>query len=93
MGKPKENTIAKIDILSAKLITSSLSESKKELIAALTERCHTMNIHKAKLVYFKEIKVLMTRCMTAVECGNLTEKEVWQSLEKDFHRLLQAKNG
>ena len=93
MGKPKENTIAKIDDLNSILAESALSEPKKELIAALAGRCHSMNIHKAKLVYFKEIKLLLTKCLAAVESGEMTEKDQWQSLEKEMLRLLNAKNG
>ncbi|MBU0908701.1 MAG: hypothetical protein KJ717_03970, partial [Proteobacteria bacterium] len=75
MGKPKENTIAKIDDLNSILAESALSEPKKELIAALAGRCHSMNIHKAKLVYFKEIKLLLTKCLAAVESGEITADE------------------
>ena len=37
MGKPKENTIAKIDDLNSIFAESALSEPKKELIAALSK--------------------------------------------------------
>ena len=93
MGKPKENTIAKIDDLNAVLTKSGLSEPKKELIAALAGRCHSMNIHKAKLVYFKEIKLLLTKCQAAVSSGEITDEDKWQSIEKELRRLLYAKNG
>lgn len=93
MGKPKENTIAKIDHLNSILAESALSAPKKELIAALAGRCHSMNIHKAKLVYFKEIKLLLTKCLAAVENGEMTEEDQWQSLEKELLRLLNIKNG
>lgn len=93
MAKPKENTITKIDDLNSVLTESGLSEPKKELIAALAKRCHNMNIHKAKLVYFKEIKLLLTKCLAAVENGEIIDEEKWQSLEKELLRLLHAKNG
>lgn len=93
MGKPKENTIAKIDNLNASLMDSALSEPQKKLIAALAGRCHSMNIHKAKLAYFKEIKLLLTRCLAAVEGEGMIEKDPWGSLEKELLRLLHAKNG
>lgn len=93
MGKPKENTIAKIDDLNSALTESALSEPKKRLIAALAGRCHDMNIHKAKLVYFKEIKLLLTKCLAAVESGEIINEDKWQALEKELLRLLRAKNG
>ena len=93
MGKPKENTIAKIDNLNSRLKDSALPGPKKELIAALAERCHSMNIHKAKLAYFKEIKLLLTKYLAAVESGEMTEEDQWQSLEKELLGLLNAKNG
>ncbi|WP_419174637.1 hypothetical protein [Desulfosediminicola sp.] len=93
MGKPKENTIEKIDNLNSRLTGSGISEPKKELIAALAERCHSMNINKAKLAYFKEIKLLLTKCLAAVESGKITEEAQWLSLEKELLRLLHAKNG
>lgn len=52
-----------------------------------------MNIHKAKLVYFKEIKLLLTKCLAALESGEITDEKKWQSLEKELLRLLYAKNG
>ena len=93
MGKPKENTIAKIDDLNSVLTGLAISEPKKQLITALAGRCHNMNIHKAKLVYFKEIKLLLTKCLAAVESGEITGEDKWQSLEKELLRLLHAKNG
>lgn len=93
MGKPKENTIDKIDDLNSILTKSDLSTPKKQLIAALTGRCHSMNIHKAKLVYFKEIKLLLTKCLAVVESGDVIDEDRWQPLEKDLLRLLHAKNG
>ncbi|MBM9613136.1 hypothetical protein JWJ90_02425 [Desulfobulbus rhabdoformis] len=93
MGKPKENTIAKIDILAKKRRKSDLSREKKELITALANRCHSMNIHKAKLVYFKEIKLLLTKCLVSFESGEIGNESCWQSLEKDLLGLLYAKNG
>ncbi|MCP3887274.1 MAG: hypothetical protein GY702_00145 [Desulfobulbaceae bacterium] len=93
MGKPKENTIAKIDDLNSVLKKSALSEPKKELITTLAGRCHHINIHKAKLVYFKEIKLLLTKCLAAVENGEIIDEDKWQSLKKDLLRLLHTKNG
>jgi len=93
MGKPKENTIAKVDHLTSKLNVSILSASQKELITTLARRCHSMNIHKAKLAYFKEIKLLLTKCLAAVESGEITEGERWQCFERQILRLLKAKNG
>ena len=93
MGKPKEKTIAKIDSLNSRLTDSTSPEAHKELISALAGRCHSMNIHRAKLAYFKEIKLLLTKCLAAAESGGVAEKEQWRSLEKELLRLLHAKNG
>ena len=93
MGKPKENTIDKIGILASELKKSELSEERKVLIRALAERCHSMNIHKAKLVYFKEIKLLLTKCLVAVESGEIDKEDCWQLLERELLGLLYAKNG
>lgn len=93
MGKPKENTIAKIDRLYSLLKQSALSDPRKELIAALAGRCHTMNINKAKLAYFKEIKIVLTKCLAASKNEAVIDDARWQSLEKELLRLLHAKNG
>nr|WP_320010894.1 hypothetical protein [uncultured Desulfobulbus sp.] len=93
MGKPKENTIDKIGILASELKKSELSEERKVLIRSLAERCHSMNIHKAKLVYFKEIKLLLTKCLVAVESGEIDKEDCWQLLERELLGLLYAKNG
>lgn len=93
MAKPKENTIIKIDELHSQLLQSPLDSHKQELISALAKRCHTMNINKAKLAYFKDIKVILTRCLVAAENGDMEDEFGWQSLQKEVLRLLHAKNG
>jgi uncharacterized protein (UPF0303 family) len=93
MGKPKENTIEKIDRLMMQLKDSTLSASQKEIVTALGNRCHTMNIHKAKLAYFKEIKLILTRSLVAAENGQNRDNEQWRQLETEVLRLLNAKNG
>lgn len=93
MGKPKENTIAKIDNLKSRLMESSLPESKQKMVATLVLRCHNMNIHKAKLVYFKEIKLLLTKYLAATKNKEMVQEGQWQLLEKELLRLLHAKNG
>lgn len=93
MAKPKENTITKIDELHLRLSKLSLASDREKLISALVGRCHTMNINKAKLAYFKDIKVVLTRCLAAVESGEMADDVKWQALQKDLLTLLHTKNG
>lgn len=93
MAKPKENTITKIDDLHKKLMQSALSSQQKEVITALTVRCHTMNINRAKLAYFKDIKLLLTKCAAISTNDKAIEKRTWLALEKELLILLNTKNG
>ena len=93
MGKPKENTIEKIDQLSKKLLCKEIPHSHKELVIAIQGRCHTMNIHKAKLAYFKRIKLILTQLLATAEMPGLSAVKGYQTLEKELLGLLNAKNG
>lgn len=93
MGKPKENTIEKIDQLTQKLLCEELSATHKELIVAIEKRCHTMNIHKAKLAYFKRIKLVMTQLLALAASNEPSSTREYQDLEKELLGLLNANNG
>jgi hypothetical protein len=93
MGKPKENTIEKIDQLSQKLLGKEIPHGHKDLVMALKSRCHTMNIHKAKLAYFKRIKLVLTQLLAIAEIQESSSVEEYRILEKEMSGLLNAKNG
>lgn len=93
MGKPKENTIEKIDQLTQKLLCKEIPHSHKDLILSLKSRCHTMNIHKAKLAYFKRIKLVLTQLLAMAEMQESSSVEECRILEKELLGLLNAKNG
>ena len=92
MGKPKENTIEKIDQLTQKLLRKEMLHSHKVLVVALQSRCHTMNIHKAKLAYFKRIKLVLTQLLAMVEMQGSSSVEECRTLENDLLGLLNANN-
>ncbi|MEN8141698.1 MAG: hypothetical protein ABFR97_10800 [Thermodesulfobacteriota bacterium] len=95
MVKPKENTIAKIDQLLGELRAAAPAQLDLEPALALANRCHTMNIHKAKVAYFKKIKLLLAQgaqlCASGLEGDELESQ--WQALNRQMRALLDAKNG
>ncbi len=93
MGKPKENTIEKIDQLTNKILCRKIPQGHKELAVSLKNRCHTMNIHKAKLAYFKRIKLVLTQLLALTEIQEASSVEEYQILEKELLGLLRANNG
>jgi hypothetical protein len=93
MGKPKENTIEKIDQLTKKLLCKEIPQNQKDLAISLKNRCHTMNIHKAKLAYFKRIKLVLTQLLALSEMQGASPVEEYQILENELLGLLQANNG
>ena len=93
MGKPKENTIEKIDQLTQKLLRKEIPHSHKELVVAIQRRCHTMNIHKAKLAYFKKIKLVLTQLLAIAEMQGSPSVEEYRILENELLGLLNANNG
>lgn len=93
MGKPKENTIEKIALLAQKLMREEIPHNHKDLILSLKSRCHTMNIHKAKLAYFKRIKLVLTQRLAMAEKQGSSSIEEYRILEKEMLGLLNAKNG
>ena len=95
--KPKENTIEKIDRIYEDLCQYSSSPFDLSLAKALQQRCHIMNIHKAKVVYFKRIKLMLTQ---ALELSRKQQSNPELDLTKDFRKveseiraLLDASNG
>lgn len=93
MGKPKENTIGKIDLLTQKVLCKEISPHHKNLALALKKRCHTMDIHRAKLAYFKQIKVGLTQLLALAETQKSSTAAEYQALEKELQGLLNANNG
>ena len=95
--KPKENTIDKIDKIYEALCRYSSPTLDLTLAQSLQQRCHTMNIHKAKVIYFKRIKLMLTQAL------ELTEKEHTypeldlrndiNQVERELRALLDASNG
>lgn len=89
--KPKENTIAKIDQLAKQLKRQASPAIDLELALALQQRCHTMNIHKAKVLYFKRIKVALTRALELSKATASSEEALL--LGQEMRALLDANNG
>jgi hypothetical protein len=95
--KPKENTIDKIDKIYASLCQFPSSSFDLKIAESLQQRCHTMNIHKAKVVYFKRIKLILTQ---ALELAKKEHRHPELNLQNDFNQiarelraLLEARNG
>ena len=91
--KPKENTIEKIDRIYDELCQYEYSDFDISLAEALKDRCHTMNIHKAKVVYFKRIKLVLTQALELVKKQELNPSENFNQIESEIRALLDAKNG
>jgi len=91
--KPKENTIAKIDMLGKKLASHDYSPCNQDLIIALQLRCHSMNIHKATVAYFKRIKLVFTQALQLADKGETGAPEQGEALEREMRGLLDANNG
>ena len=91
--KPKENTIEKIDMLAKKLVSHKCSPCNHALISALQQRCHSMNIHKATVAYFKRIKLVFTQALQLADKGEAAVPELGEALEREMRGLLDANNG
>jgi hypothetical protein len=95
--KPKENTIEKIDRIYEDLCRYTLPSFDMSLAKAIQQRCHTMNIHKAKVVYFKRIKLMLTQVLELArrQQGNpkLDLKTDFEKVESEIRALLDARNG
>jgi hypothetical protein len=95
--KPKENTIDKIDTIFKALKRHPCPLFNLSLAESLQQRCHSMNIHKAKVVYFKRIKLILTQAL------ELSKKYVdhpardlsmeFEQVEREIRALLDARNG
>ena len=95
--KPKENTIDKIDRIFEDLSRFPTSSFDLALAKALQQRCHTMNIHKAKVVYFKRIKLTLTHALELVKKEHqhpeLDLRKDFNQVEREIRALLDAGNG
>ncbi len=95
--KPKENTIDKIDRIFEHLSRFPTPSFDLALAKALQQRCHTMNIHKAKVVYFKRIKLTLTHALElAVKEDTHPELDLrkdFNQVEREIRALLDARNG
>jgi hypothetical protein len=95
--KPKENTIEKIDRIYEDLCEFTLPSFDMSLAKSIQQRCHTMNIHKAKVVYFKRIKLILTQVLELArkQQGNpkLDLKSDFKKVESEIRALLDARNG
>ena len=95
--KPKENTIDKIDRIFEDLSRFPTPSFDLALAKALQQRCHTMNIHKAKVVYFKRIKLMMTQALELAEKEHkhpeLDLRKDFNQVEREIRALLDARNG
>lgn len=57
--KPKENTISKIDTIFEKIYATSLEDLNSESLGTLKDlqdHIHSINLHKAKVAYFSNVK-------------------------------------
>ena len=95
--KPKENTIDKIDRIFEDLSRYPTPSFDLTLAKALQQRCHTMNIHKAKVVYFKRIKLMTTQALELAEKEHkhpeLDLRKDFSQVEREIRALLDARNG
>lgn len=95
--KPKENTIDKIDSIFNRLKRYSCPYFDLSLAEALQQRCHSMNIHKAKVVYFKRIKLILTQAIElSKKYGENPERDLTKEffqIEREIRALLDARNG
>ncbi len=92
--KPKENTIAKIDLLAEELARHDSLPVDRDLVIALQQRCHTMNIHKATVAYFKRVKLVFSQALEiSSQSTGAGGGAGLQALERDMRDLLDAKNG
>jgi hypothetical protein len=95
--KPKENTIDKIDRIFKDLNQLPTPSFDLTLAKGIQQRCHTMNIHKAKVVYFKRIKLMLTQALELVEkeqrYPDLDLRKDFNQVERDIRALLDARNG
>jgi len=95
--KPKENTINKIDKIYQALCRYPSPSLDLSVAQALQLRCHTMNIHKAKVVYFKRIKLMLTQALELTEKEhNQPERDLRKDInqvERELRALLDASNG
>ena len=95
--KPKENTIAKIDSIFKNLKRYPCPLLDLSLAESLQQRCHSMNIHKAKVVYFKRIKLIMTQALELskkhADHPNRNLNKEFEQVEREIRALLDAQNG
>lgn len=95
--KPKENTIDKIDKIFSDLSRYPNPFFDLSLAQSLQQRCHSMNIHKAKVVYFKRIKLVMTMalelCRKDHENPDKAMREEFLQVEQEMRALIDARNG
>ena len=95
--KPKENTIDKIDRIVEDISRFPTPSFNLTLAHDIQQRCHTMNIHKAKVVYFKRIKLMLTQALELVEKEykhpELNLRKDFNQVEREIRALLDARNG
>ncbi len=95
--KPKENTIDKIDKIFEDLNRISTPSFDLSLAKDIQQRCHTMNIHKAKVVYFKRIKLMLIHALELAEKEHthpeLDLRKDFNQVEREIRALLDARNG
>ncbi|MEA3548911.1 MAG: hypothetical protein U9R66_14785 [Thermodesulfobacteriota bacterium] len=95
--KPKENTIDKIDRIFEDISRFPTSSFNLTLAQDIQQRCHTMNIHKAKVVYFKRIKLMLTQALELIEKKHkhpeLNLQKDFNQVEREIRALLDARNG
>ncbi len=95
--KPKENTIDKIDLIFTNLAKLPTKSFDLSLAKDIQQRCHTMNIHKAKVVYFKRIKLMLTQALELAQkelkCPELDLHKDFNQVEREIRALLDARNG
>jgi hypothetical protein len=88
--KPKENTIIKIDLIFEKIyVTKSLEDilESENLITlkALQAHIHSMNLHKAKVAYFSNVK---SRLNFLLELLSSSRKDEIDSAVRELKKFL-----
>lgn len=91
--KPKENIIAKIDsvfdkIYSSKSLQMFKDENILEDLKKLQNHLHTMNIHKAKVTYFSNVKTKVN-VIWELSKSTQTNENVFKTKKQDMIEALE----
>ncbi len=75
--KPKENTISKINSLFEKVYAAEsfkkLDDDSKGVLKELKSHVNTMNLHRAKVVYFSSVKSSLNRVLELLDSDAVEE--------------------